>query len=234
MTTVTRDEVWELFREVARSSAENSLQLKETDRLIKELRESQKETDRQFKETDRKFQELRESQKETDRQFKETDRQFKETDRKFKETDRKINELNDLFTSQWGRLMESLVEGDLVKILNQRGIAISDTSTRLKGRCADGGNFEFDILAHNGHEVVVIEVKTTLRPDDVKKFLHKLGQMKHWLPRYANNTLYGGVAWLTAVAGAEDMAMNQGLFSIRATGNSAAIVNAQDFHPRAW
>ncbi|KJV08137.1 hypothetical protein [Methylocucumis oryzae] len=234
MTTVTRDEVWELFREVARSSAENSLQLKETDRLIKELRESQKETGFLI-------QELRESQKETDRQFKETDRKFqelresqKETDRQFKETDRKINELNDLFTSQWGRLMESLVEGDLVKILNQRGIAISDTSTRLKGRCADGGNFEFDILAHNGHEVVVIEVKTTLRPDDVKKFLHKLGQMKHWLPRYANSTLYGGVAWLTAVAGAEDMAVNQGLFSIRATGNSAAIVNAQDFHPRAW
>ncbi|KJV08102.1 hypothetical protein [Methylocucumis oryzae] len=213
MSTVTRDEVWELFREVARSSAENSLQLaenslqlKETDRLIKELRESQKETDRQFKETDRKF----------------------------KETDRKINELNDLFTSQWGRLMESLVEGDLVKILNQRGIAISDTSTRLKGKRADGGNFEFDILAHNGHEVVVIEVKTTLRPDDVKKFLHKLGQMKQWLPRYANNTLYGGVAWLTAVAGAEDMAVNQGLFSIRATGNSASIVNTQDFRPKAW
>jgi len=234
MSTVTRDEVWELFREVARSSAENSLQLaenslqlKETDRLIKELRESQKETDRQFKETDRQF-------RETDRKFQELRESQKETDRKFKETDRKINELNDLFTSQWGRLMESLVEGDLVKILNQRGIAISDTSTRLKGKRADGGNFEFDILAHNGHEVVVIEVKTTLRPDDVKKFLHKLGQMKHWLPRYANNTLYGGVAWLTSVAGAEDMAVNQGLFSIRATGNSASIVNTQDFRPKAW
>ncbi len=192
MASVTRDEVWELFREVAR-----------------------------------RFEE-------TDRQFKETDRQFKETDRKFKETDRKINELNDLFTSQWGRLMESLVEGDLVKILNQRGIAISDTSTRLKGRCADGSNFEFDILAHNGHEVVVIEVKTTLRPADVKKFLHKLEHIKRWLPRYANNTLYGGMAWLTAVAGAEDMAINQGLLSIRATGDSASIVNTQDFQPRAW
>lgn len=196
MTTVTRDEVWELFREVARRF---------------------EETDRQFKETD-----LR------------TDRRFEETARQFKETDRKINTLSDLFTSQWGRLMESLVEGDLVKILNQRGIAIGDTSTRLKGRCADGGNFEFDILAHNGHEVVVIEVKTTLRPDDVKKFLHKLGHIKQWLPRYADNTLYGGMVWLTAVAGAEEMAIRQGLFSIRATGESAAIVNTPDFHPKAW
>ena len=227
MATVTKDEVWELFREVARRFEETDRQFKETDlkfketgRLIKELRESQKETDRQFKETDR--------------QFKETDLKFQETDRQFKASDRKLQKLEDLFTSQWGRLMESLVEGDLVSILNQRGIAINDTTTRLKGRRADGGNFEFDILAHNGNEVVVIEVKTTLRPDDVKKFLRKLEKFKQWLPRYADNTIYGGMAWLTAVAGSEDMVQSRGLFSIRATGNSASVVNPLDFQPKAW
>lgn len=213
MSTVTRDEVWEMFREVAR-------RFEETDRLIKELRESQKETDRQFKETDLKFQE--------------TARQFKETDRQFKSTDRKLKKLEDLFTTQWGRLMESLVEGDLVKVLNRRGIAISDTTTRLKGRHATGGHFEFDIVAHNGREVVVIEVKTTLRPQDVTRFLDKLDHFKTWLPRYADNVIYGGMAWLTAVAGAEQMVESKGLFSIRATGDSAAIVNAEDFRPRAW
>ncbi len=234
MATVTKDEVWELFREVARRFEETDRQFKETDlkfketgRLIKELRESQKETDRQFKETDLKF-------KETDRQFKETDLKFQETDRQFKASDRKLQKLEDLFTSQWGRLMESLVEGDLVSILNQRGIAINDTTTRLKGRRADGGNFEFDILAHNGNEVVVIEVKTTLRPDDVKKFLRKLEKFKQWLPRYADNTIYGGMAWLTAVAGSEDMVQSRGLFSIRATGNSASVVNPLNFQPKAW
>jgi Holliday junction resolvase len=234
MATVTKDEVWELFREVARRFEETDRRFKETDlkfkeigRLIKELRESQKETDRQFKETDLKF-------KETDRQFKETDLKFQETDRQFKASDRKLQKLEDLFTSQWGRVMESLVEGDLVSILNQRGIAINDTTTRLKGRRADGGNFEFDILAHNGNEVVVIEVKTTLRPDDVKKFLRKLEKFKQWLPRYADNTIYGGMAWLTAVAGSEDMVQSRGLFSIRATGNSASVVNPLNFQPKAW
>ena len=76
---------------------------------------------RLFQETDRKFQE-------TGRLLKE---QSQETDRKFQETDRKLNQLEKLFTSQWGRLMESLVEGDLVKILTQRGIPIADTTTRL-------------------------------------------------------------------------------------------------------
>ncbi|MDT8406231.1 MAG: hypothetical protein RQ715_03165 [Methylococcales bacterium] len=130
--------------------------------------------------------------------------------------------------------MESLVEGGLVSILNRRGIAISDTTTRLNGRRADGGNFEFDIVAHNGHELVVIEVKTTLRPNDVKQFVHKLDRIKQWLPRYAHNTIYGGMAWLTAVAGAEAMVQSRGLFSIRATGDSAAVVNSLAFRPKAW
>ena len=39
-----------------------------------------------------------------------------------KETDRKIKKLNDLFTGQWGKLMESLVEGDLIKLLKERQI----------------------------------------------------------------------------------------------------------------
>ena len=158
----------------------------------------------------------------------------KQTDLQIKETSREIAELKSLFTSQWGKLMESLVEGDLVNLLNARGIAITDTTTRLKGKRADGGNYEFDILAHNGLELVVVEVKTTLRPRDVKAFLGKLDHFKQWLPRYANNRIYGAMAWLCADAGAEAMLANRGLFSIRATGDSAAIQNDSTFAPRAW
>ena len=43
-----------------------------------------------------------------------------ETDRKFQETDKRIREAFDLFTSQWGKLVESLVEGDLIRTLNER------------------------------------------------------------------------------------------------------------------
>jgi len=173
------------------------------------------------------FRELAEAQKATDLQIKATDLQIKETSRE-------IAELKSLFTSQWGKLMESLVEGDLVNLLRARGIAITDTTTRLKGQRTDGGNYEFDILAHNGEELVVVEVKTTLRPKDVKAFLRKLDQFKQWLPRYANNRIYGAMAWLSADAGAEAMLAKRGLFSIRATGDSAAIQNERDFAPRAW
>ena len=186
---------------------------------------------RLFQETDRRFQE-------TDRKFQETDRKFQETERLLREqsqaTEKKINALEKLFTSQWGKLMESLVEGDLVPLLIQRGIAITDATTRLKGQRPGGGNYEFDIIAHNGEEIVVVEVKTTLKPQDVEDFLQRLGQLKQWVPRYAKNRIYGAVAWLTADAGAERMVENRGLFSIRATGHSASIQNPPTFTPRAW
>jgi len=190
---------------------------------------------RLFQETDRKFQEtdrlMKESVLETERFMKESGQ---ETDRKFQEMDQKLKDLRELFTSQWGRLMEALVEGDLVPLLTQRGIPVSDTSTRLKGKRPDGGNYEFDILAHNGTEMVVVEVKTTLRPDDVKHFLYKLDHLKGWIPRYAQNRIFGAMAWLTADAGADVMVENRGLLSIRATGDSASIVNAEEFRPRTW
>jgi len=238
----TYEDVLNLFRETDRKFQETDRKFQETDRLLKE----------QFQETDRKFQEIAEAQKETDRKFQETDRKFQETDRKFQETDRKfqetdrllreqsqasekkLNALEKLFTSQWGRLMESLVEGDLVNLLTVRGIAITDTTSRIKGRHPVGGSYEFDIIAHNGEEIVVVEVKTTLRPDDVKTFLNKLDHLKEWLPRYAHNRIYGAMAWLTADASVEAMVIKRGLFSIRATGDSATIQNEPDFTPRAW
>ena len=213
----TYEEILELFRETDRK-------FQDTNRGIKELLDAQKETDRKFQETDRLLKE----------RFQETDQKFQETERLLKEQSQATKALEALFTSQWGRLMESLVEGDLVNLLVARGIAITDTTSRIKGRHPVGGNYEFDIIAHNGDEIVVVEVKTTLRPDDVKTFLSKLDHLKEWLPRYAHNRIYGAMAWLTADASVEAMAIKRGLFSIRATGDSATIQNDSAFTPRAW
>ncbi|MFA5416429.1 MAG: hypothetical protein WC295_13140, partial [Methanoregula sp.] len=51
---------------------------------------------------------------------------FQETDKKFKDPDKKLNKLEYLFTSQWGKLLESLVGGDIITLLNQRGIEVTD------------------------------------------------------------------------------------------------------------
>jgi len=152
--------------------------------------------------------------------FQETDRLLSE---KFKETDKKLNKLERLFTSQWGKLVESLIKGDVITILNQRGIDVTDTIKRRSGR-RDGVDYEFDIIAINGTEIVIVEVKTTLQPEDIRDFVDKLKQAKKWMPEYSEKKVYGAVA----------MAEKNGLFVIRATGDSASIVNAETFTPKIW
>ena len=88
-----------------------------------------------------------------------------------------------------GKLMESLVEGDLVPLLQARGISVQSTHTRMRGR-RNGEHYEFDILAGNGEEMVVVEVKTTLKVDDVKQFLEKLNKFTEYEPVYQGKQVY--------------------------------------------
>jgi Holliday junction resolvase-like predicted endonuclease len=172
-------------------------------------------------------------QKETDFKFKETDLKFKETDLKFKETDQKIKEAFDLFTGQWGKLIESLVEGDIVNLLQKRGLSVHDTSTRRKGN-HKGENFEFDIIVHNGDSIVIVEVKTTLRVKHVKEFVKKLKKASTWMDEYKNYKVYGAVAFLKAEENSDAFAESESLFVIRATGNSSSIMNQADFTPKIF
>ena len=175
----------------------------------------------------------KEQQKETDRRMQETDRRMQETDRQMQETDRRLKKAENMFTTKWSRFLESLVEGDLVPLLKERSIAVERTLRNMTGR-RNGEHFEVDIVAANGVEVVVVEVKTTLRPRDVKRFLAKLGQFREWCPEYRRHTIFGAVAYLKADASVCTHAERQGLFVIRATGKSASITNEPDFRPRAF
>ena len=172
-------------------------------------------------------------QQETARRMQETDRRMQETDRQMQENARRIRELNELFNGQWGKLMESLVEGDLVKLLQQRGIAVHHTVTNPRQNYGER-RWEFDIVAVNGEEVVVVEVKTTLRVPDVDRFIGRLHEFPELMPEYAGRRIYGAAAYLKAYQESDVRAERLGLFVIRATGSSASITNRHEFTPRAF
>ncbi len=177
-----------------------------------------------FQETDKKFQE-------TDRKFQETDEKIKKTSDQIRETSREITRLERQFTSMWGKLVESLVEGDLIRLLNERGIAVERTHQRVSGK-RKGQNFEFDIIAVNGDEIVVVEVKTTLKSDHIIHFISKLSHVREWLSEFHDKKIYGAVAFIHTEENVIAHAQKCGLLVIRATGNSASIINDNDFSPK--
>ena len=129
--------------------------------------------------------------------------------------------------------MESLVEGDLVALLQARGISVEETATRVRGE-RSGEYYEFDIVATNTVDLVVVEVKSTLKVGDVKHFLGKLERILMLAPGYKSKHVYGAVAYLRAEEEADRYAQRQGLFVIRATGKSARIVNGEGFKPKRF
>jgi len=145
-----------------------------------------------FQETDKRFQE-------TDKQLKETrallNEQLKETrailDEKFKETDKIVRNLtNKLKESElrWGKFVEALVEGKLVEMLNEKGIPVNMTLQRIKRKYNDD-DYEIDLIAKNGNEIVVVEVKTTLGIDDVNHFIDKLKIFKEVISEFKDNVV---------------------------------------------
>ncbi len=248
--------VWKLMEKVAKSQEETDRHFKE---MSKEADLQRQEADLQRKETDHHFKKMSKEadlqRKETDRHFKEMSKeaklqreeaklQRKETDRYLKEISKKADirhahlekrtrELNELFTGPWGKLIESLVKGDLVRLLNERNIQVMGLAQESFRR-RNGEEYEVDIIAVNGREVVVVEVKTTLKLKHLDHFIEKLGMFKDIFPEYKDKIVYGAIAYLKADEGSHHRAEKEGLFVIRATGNSATLTNKKKFSPKVF
>ncbi len=95
--------------------------------------------------------------------FKETDARL---DRRFQETDDKLRRLEGMVGIQWGRMLEALVRPAALKLFQDRSIDVHYTYQRLKSS-ANGRNMEVDVVLENDDEVVVIEVKSLVRIQDV-------------------------------------------------------------------
>lgn len=168
--------------------------------------------------------------------FRETDKKFQETDKKFQETDRKLRQLEGAFGMQWGRMMEALVEPAALDLLRARGVKVSHTYSRVKVQ-QDGDNREFDVVLENGDEVVIVEVKSTLRVQDVVDFLDDLAHMLDFFPRYQDHRILGAVAGLEIAEEADRFAYKQGLFVLSISGEGVVNIRnddkfqAKDFNP---
>ena len=202
------DEIWEILERTA-------LAQEEAKRETKELKQAQKEAWEQMQETEK--------------QMQETEKQMQETGKQMKETDKRLNKMIGDSGNQWGALGENLVKGNLAKRLQERGIKVEKVMTHVKNP-----ETEFDIIAINGEEVVVVEVKATLDPSDVQEFTQDIRQFKAWWPEFKDKTIYGAMAFLIkANKQANHLAQKQGFFVIEATGD-VIIQNKEDFKPKVF
>ena len=224
-------EIEEIIKKIAESQAKFQKEYAESQaKFQKEYAESQAEFQKEHKEFKKEQRELQKLRKETDLQIKQM---ITEGEKDRKATKKHMDELDTLFGDHWGKLMESLVKGDLLKLLQERGINVDDIA-KEREKTYKGKKYEFDIIAIDGGEMVVVEVKTTLRLQDINHFEAKLKLFKEIFPAYKKKNIYGCMAYLKANHGSSERAMKKRFFVIRATGSSASIINSKNFKPKAF
>ena len=190
--------------------------------ILRKLALSSEETDRRMQKTDLQM-------KETDRRMLETDLQMKETDRKLKEVTKAIGRLG----NRLGEFVEEMVRPAVVRLFQQRGIAVHQV---FRGAYAerDGDAMEIDLLVVNSVDVVLVEVKSELKADDVKEHISRLERFKKLFPQYAGFRVMGAVAGMVVAEETARFAYRQGLFVLAQSGDTVTIRNDKDFQPVVW
>ena len=227
MASVTRDEVWEMFQEIARRA-------EKTDQLMTKRAE---EADRRLKETERQMKERAEEAdrrlKETERQMKERseelDRRFKETEHQVKETSKKVGELG----NRLGDFVQEMVRPAVVRLFNDRGIDVHEVYPNVSVK-RDEDTIEIDILVVNNQEAIAVECKRNLDIDDIKEHLKRLDKIKLLIPKLHDVRLVGAVAAVVISDNAARYAYKRGLYVLAQNVDGILIRNDDKFSPKVW
>ena len=199
-----------------------------TDEQIKELRESQAKTDEQIARTHEEIRKLRESQAETHEQIRDLKSFLDEVGRRL---DKVGKQLGDLGIVQ-GEVAEDLFYRNLKSLFKKRDMLFREVKRNIRRK----GKGEYDIVASNGKEVLVIEVKNKLSRRLVDEFIRrKLPRFKELFPEYKDKMLLGGVGALVVKEDVGRYAEKAGLFVLTQTDEGgAALVNKDRFRPKVF
>jgi hypothetical protein len=191
-----------------------------------------------FKESDRRFTKRLEEfdkrlEKEASAREKSREELEKELTKSRKEFDKRLGDI----TNMWGLFVEELVQPNSIQLFVQRGIDVVDSVQHIKGKRNGKDDYEIDLLLYNKKYVVVVEVKSQLKQDDVDEHLERLKKIQENPPAIVNlkgKTLLGAVAGIVIDKDVDRYAYKKGLFVLRQQGNIVEIANDENFVPREW
>jgi len=196
------------FEQVWAALMENREQLKETDRLIKESIE-------------RHDREMKESIERHDREMKESKAEFNERIGNY------INLFGDFTEYMMApKLREKFEEYGLVFPRTNRNVSVKDKNNNIL--------LETDAILENGDKAMMVEIKTQLTVERIRKHIERLEKMRKHADLHGDSrTFLGAVAGVVVADDARKYALNQGLYLIEPAGNDLSITPPHG-QPKEW
>jgi hypothetical protein len=196
------------------------------------LLESVKENGRRM---DENYARYLEEKKERDARWEKEQAEFKEQmkaanermDKVSADTNRAIKDMKNIFTTQWGRLVEALCKPAAFNLFKSEGIEI-DRIYEGVHKIKDNGQdvMEIDVALCDTTVAVIVEVKTRCGQREIDYFLSQMEHCKEWYPDFADKELRVAVAAIQYDDGAEKYALGKGLYVLKLSGEDTFTMSA--------
>ncbi|GHT97695.1 hypothetical protein FACS1894142_2770 [Spirochaetia bacterium] len=186
-----------------------------------------------FQETRRIIDEVGRRQAELTKKMEETDRQMEETGRRMKETDKRVGEL----TNRYGEISEHMIVPNLKLSFKALGYTFEKCGPNVKIESFTHGIFaEADAVLENGDSVMVVEIKTKLRTDDIDDHVKRMEKFRaHADFHNDKRKYYGAIAGIVMSESEKAYALKKGFYLLEPVGETFTItVPHGPGAPRAW
>jgi hypothetical protein len=192
-----------------------------------EMEASRKRSDERMSKFQDEMQEDRRNSKEEMSKFQEDMR----LDRR--ELNKKLGEI----ANKQGRMAEDLVAPSICRILLEiLGLPLSyecNQSERVRRRHSKirGRRREFDVVAEYGDYVLVVETKSTPKPENIPELLAMTREFRDYFPEYKDRKLIAGLAMLYADKSLIRYASSQGILILAVGDELMDVMNEPGFKP---
>lgn len=220
------------FGALLESVKENGRIMRESaERHQREMHELKKEyEEKRMKERMEEEKRRKEEEAERNARWEAERKAFRERmDKLSEDTNRSIKEMKDVFTTQWGRLVEALCKPAAYALFKKEGIEIDRVyegmrKAKVKGQDA----MEIDVALCDTSVAVIVEVKTRCCKRDIDYFLSQMKYCKEWFPDFASKKLLVAVAAIQYDNEADTYAQKKGLYVLQLSGEDTFTLQAPD------
>ena len=162
-------------------------------RYLKERKERETQWAKERAEREAKWEKER-AERETKWEI-EHDKQDARLDKISADTNRAIKDMKNVFTTQWGRLVEALCKPAAYALFKREGIEIDRVYEGVH-KVKDNGQdvMEIDVALCDTSVAVIVEVKSRCGHRDIDYFLSQMEHCKEWYPGFADKELRVAVA----------------------------------------
>lgn len=218
------------FLTVLKSLMESGRRMNENyERYLKERKEREAKWEAERKEREAKW-EAERKERETKWKKERAKREAEQNARLDKisaDTNKAIKEMKNVFTTQWGRLVEALCKPASLALFKKEGIEIDRIYEDVHKAKVDGQDvMEIDVALCDTTVAVIVEVKSRCDSHDIDHFLSQMQHCKEWYKEFANTKLLVAVAAISYDAGVETYARRKGLYVLKLSGEDTFTMSA--------